>query len=83
LADFSAKAILCRTSAPRASQKVSESYQRITATIMKDKELAVLFYQTHDPADAQRRAVWGLALNTLQHEYRFAKQGLHPTKNDI
>jgi hypothetical protein len=64
-----------------ASQKVSESYQRLSATFLNDKDLAALFYQADDPAEGQIRAAWSFVLNTLQHEYRFAKQGLHPMQN--
>ncbi len=64
-----------------AALKVSESYQRLTATFLGNKDLAALFYQTHDPARGQMRAIWAYVLNTLQQEYRFAKQGLHPMDN--
>jgi len=64
-----------------ASQKIAESYQRLSATFMRDKELAAIFYQKYSPSYAQTRAIWGFVLDTLLHEHRFAKQGLHPMAN--
>jgi hypothetical protein len=64
-----------------AAQKISESYQRLSSTFMGNRSAAALFYQTHDSLDAQKRASWAFVLNTLHHEYRFARQGLHPLEN--